>query len=67
MDPDHHPRVDEFQYYLITSIMDVYMAEAAVYKRPIVTTMYKHPDDLDDGHTYQKGGFRVAYAAKLYS
>jgi aminopeptidase N len=57
MDPEHHPRIDEFQYYLITSIMDVYMVEAAVYKRPIVTTMYKHPDDLDDGHTYQKGAF----------
>jgi len=57
MDPEQHPRVNEFQYYLITSIMDVYMTEAAVYKRPIVTTMYKHPDDLDDGHTYQKGAF----------
>jgi len=57
MHPEQHPRVDEFQYYLITKIMDVYMTEAVVYKRPIVTTMYKHPDDLDDGHTYRKGAF----------
>jgi aminopeptidase N len=55
MHPEQHPRVNEFQYYMITKIIDVYMAEAATYTRPIATTMYKHPDDLDDGHTYQKG------------
>ena len=43
--PEQHPRVDEFQYYMIAKIIDVYMAEAETYTRPIATTMYKHPDD----------------------
>ena len=47
---------DEFYYYVITSIFDVYISETLQYKRPIVTKVYKHPDDLLDGHTYQKGG-----------
>ena len=47
---------DEFYYYLITSIIDVYMSETLQYKHPLVTKVYKHPDDLLDGHTYQKGG-----------
>ena len=47
---------DEFYYYVITSIFDVYISESLQYKRPIVTKVYKHPDDLLDGHTYQKGG-----------
>lgn len=46
---------DEFYYYVITSIFDVYISESLQYKRPIVTKVYKHPDD-SDGHTYQKGG-----------
>ena len=35
--------------------MDVYFREAQEYKRPIVTTVYKHPDDLFDSHSYRKG------------
>jgi aminopeptidase N len=46
---------DKFYYYLITSIIDVYMFETLEYKRPLVTKIYKHPDDLLDGHSYQKG------------
>jgi aminopeptidase N len=46
---------DEFQYYILTKIMDVYFNEAQEYKRPIVTNIYKHPDDLFDSHSYRKG------------
>ncbi|HJU35670.1 MAG TPA: M1 family aminopeptidase [Nitrososphaera sp.] len=47
---------DEFQYYMI-QIADDYLEEARTrYTRPIVTNVYKHPDDLFDRHAYEKGG-----------
>jgi aminopeptidase N len=47
---------DEFLYYIL-QIADDYFGEASTkYKRPIVTNVYKHPDDLFDSHSYQKGG-----------
>ena len=48
------PNNDEFQYYL-TKIMDSYFRETQEYKRRLVTTFYKHPDDLFDSHSYRKG------------
>lgn len=48
--------IDEFQYYM-TQTADDYFDEANVrYKRPIVTKIYKQPDDLFDRHTYEKAG-----------
>ena len=47
---------DEFQYYMMQTADD-YLEEARTrYTRPIVTNVYKHPDDLFDRHTYEKGG-----------
>jgi aminopeptidase N len=47
---------NEFQYYML-QIADDYFEEARTrYIRPIVTKVYKHPDDLFDRHTYEKGG-----------
>jgi aminopeptidase N len=47
---------DEFQYFVL-QIADDYLEEAKTrYTRPIVTKVYKHPDDLFDRHTYEKGG-----------
>lgn len=47
---------DEFLYQIIQKI-DMYMEEAnTLYKRPIVTNLYKHPDELFDTHSYEKGG-----------
>ncbi|MDQ3807129.1 MAG: HEAT repeat domain-containing protein [Thermoproteota archaeon] len=47
---------DEFQYYMMQTADD-YLEEARTrYTRPIVTKVYKHPDDLFDRHTYEKGG-----------
>lgn len=47
---------DEFQYYMMQTADD-YLEEAGTrYTRPIVTKVYKHPDDLFDRHTYEKGG-----------
>jgi aminopeptidase N len=47
---------DEFQYHVMQSADD-YLEEAGTrYTRPIVTKVYKHPDDLFDRHTYEKGG-----------
>jgi len=46
---------DEFQYYMMQTADD-YLEEAKTrYIRPIVTKVYKHPDDLFDRHTYEKG------------
>ena len=47
---------DEFLYKIIQAIED-YIDEANnLYKRPIVTNLYKHADELFDSHSYEKGG-----------
>ncbi len=46
----------EFQYYVLEMI-NGYLDEAAnLYKRPIVTKLYRDIDDLFDAHSYNKGG-----------
>ena len=47
---------DEFCYKVI-KIADEYLGEAShLYKRPLVARIYKHPDELFDTHSYEKGG-----------
>lgn len=49
--------VEEFHFSLIEAT-DVYFEEAnEYYVRPIVTILYKHPDELFDAHAYEKAGF----------
>jgi len=49
--------IDEFYYNLI-EFSDKYFEEAKdLYKRPIVTKTYKHPDELFDAHSYEKAGY----------
>jgi len=51
----HSKGEDEFNYYIM-QLAEEYFDEASKrYKRPIVTNVYKHPDDLFDRHTYEKG------------
>lgn len=51
----HSKGEDEFNYYVM-QLAEEYFDEASKrYKRPIVTNVYKHPDDLFDRHTYEKG------------
>jgi aminopeptidase N len=46
---------DEF-CYKVMKLADDYLEESRhLYKRPIVTRIYKHPDDLFDTHSYEKG------------
>jgi aminopeptidase N len=53
---NHSRGIDEFQYYVMRAA-DRYLEEAInKYKRPIVTKVYKHPDDVFDRHAYEKGG-----------
>ena len=47
---------DEFQYYVMRTADDYLEEAGSRYVRPIVTKTYKHPDDLFDRHTYEKGG-----------
>ena len=47
---------DEFQYHVMQSADDYFEEAGTRYARPIVTKVYKHPDDLFDRHTYEKGG-----------
>lgn len=47
---------DEFHYYVMQTADDYFDEAASRYVRPIVTKTYKHPDDLFDRHTYEKGG-----------
>ncbi len=44
----------EMSYY-VKVLADLYFAEDARYRRPIVTDLYKEPMDLFDRHLYQKG------------
>ncbi len=47
---------DEFHYYVMQTADDYLEEASGRYARPIVTKVYKHPDDLFDRHTYEKGG-----------
>ncbi|HEY1247773.1 MAG TPA: M1 family aminopeptidase, partial [Nitrososphaera sp.] len=47
---------DEFQYYMMQTADDYFEEARTRYTRPIVTKIYKHPDDLFDRHTYEKSG-----------
>ncbi len=47
---------DEFQYYVMQNADDYFDEAGTRYARPIVTKVYKHPDDLFDRHSYEKGG-----------
>jgi aminopeptidase N len=47
---------DEFQYYVVLTADDYFEEAVTRYTRPIVTKIYKHPEDLFDRHTYEKGG-----------
>ena len=48
---------DEFQHYMRT-IANYYIRKSCTdYKRPIVTNIYKYPDELFDSHSYQKGAW----------
>lgn len=47
---------DEFEYYVMQNADDYFEEAGTRYARPIVTKVYKHPDDLFDRHSYEKGG-----------
>ena len=47
---------DQFLYKIIQMINNYYEEANSLYKRPIVTKLYKHPDELFDSHSYEKGG-----------
>ncbi|RMF29366.1 MAG: hypothetical protein D6752_06110 [Candidatus Nitrosothermus koennekii] len=46
---------DEFNYYMLQTAEEYFEEASKRYKRPIVTNVYKNPDDLFDRHTYEKG------------
>lgn len=52
----YSPNPEEFYYYILQKA-DSYLDEANnLYKRPLVTKVYDHPDEMFDvGHTYDKG------------
>ncbi len=56
---------DEFLYKIIQTIED-YIDEANnLYKRPIVTNLYKNADELFDSHSYEKGGLVLYMLSNL--
>ncbi|MFZ0896985.1 MAG: M1 family aminopeptidase, partial [Candidatus Nitrosopolaris sp.] len=48
--------VDEFQYKIMQTADSYFEESSRQYDRPIVTNVYKHPDELYDAHSYEKGG-----------
>lgn len=49
----HELGMDEFVYDLV-GMIDSYLAEYGRYARPIVTRLYKYPDEVFDAHSYPK-------------
>ena len=47
---------DEFYYYVLQAANSYFDEANTLYKRPIVTRIYKHPDEIFDSHSYEKGG-----------
>jgi aminopeptidase N len=47
---------DEFCYRVVRTADEYFEESRRLYKRPLVTRIYKHPDDLFDAHSYEKGG-----------
>jgi aminopeptidase N len=47
---------DEFHYYVMQTADDYLEEASSRYVRPVVTKVYKHPDELFDRHTYEKAG-----------
>jgi len=53
---DQNRKDNEFHYKMLQTA-DRYFSEAkSKYKRPIVTNLYKNPEELFDDHSYRKGG-----------
>ena len=53
---DQGRKDNEFHYKMLLTA-DRYFSEAkSKYKRPIVTHLYKNPEELFDDHSYRKGG-----------
>ncbi|MGC9135786.1 M1 family aminopeptidase [Caldivirga sp.] len=50
----HAKGVDEFIYELYSNLK-AYLNEYRRYARPIVTRLYKYPEEMFDRHTYEKG------------
>lgn len=46
---------DEFLHYVMQTAEDYFEEASSRYMRPVVTNVYKHPDELFDRHTYEKG------------
>ncbi len=49
--------IDEFYYNLIGFSNKYFEETKDLYKRPIVSKIYKHPDELFDAHSYEKAGY----------
>ena len=51
------PSIRNEFFYKVFSVAQSYVADATnFYQRPIVTNIYKHPDELLDSHAYAKAG-----------
>lgn len=56
---------NEFLYKIIHTIEDYFDEANSLYKRPIVTNLYKHPDELFDSHSYEKGALVLYMLSNL--
>ena len=52
---EHHKGTEEFRYYMHQNARAYFREDGEVYRRPIVTNVYKEPIDLFDHHLYEKG------------
>lgn len=55
----------EFLYKIIKTIEDYTDEANKLYKRPLVTNLYKHADELFDSHSYEKGGLVLYMLSNL--
>src|SRR3989338_7307171 len=52
---EHERGNDEFLYELFQNAESYFSEDKEKYRRPIVTNLFRRPNDLVDRHTYQKG------------
>ncbi len=52
---EHDKGRDEFLYKMYQNAKHYFAEDKDEYRRPIVTNLYRRPNDLVDRHTYQKG------------
>ncbi len=63
---EHEGGKDLYDYYRYVDLLEYMDVDKNLYRRPIVTNIYREPNDLvDSGHVYSKAGLVIAHARDI--